>query len=724
MRGLIGTMRFQLAVFCLSASLLFLVSLLIRASSVAFGIDFLFFILPLSFFGIGIGGFVAYVWSAPISMLSRAALVYVAAVIVLFLIAGSAGRIGFPATVVFLGLSALANGCIGFILARLFREFGKKAARFYALDLLGAAIGIVLAAVSLTFASYEISVVLAIVVASLPAFLLTSRPKFPLYALGAMLLVVLASIPWAGDVFSIQCTSKPPSLARKTNFFSQADVVASSLDRQQELGTWRDGSAVHANGFLLTVDCNGFVTPIVASAKGDEVFLERSLRSIPFAYAREKLGPQYSVLVPSAGGGIDIVRARLFSRGPIDATEFNRNVLDLTKRFSDPSLYPYEQPGVRLTIGDSRRFIEMSSSTYDVIMLARAGVYGSITAETRAPSYSITLEAFIRYVEHLSPDGVIVHARPADQSFTHLYTALSKSGIDPYGRMVLLYAKGAGEDMVLAQKKPFSSTERDAIVRLADERGFETRFLERGGEEGVSYASLTDNYPYVMSSAVAHITKTTLLILFISTCIAAVCAIAILRRKTSGPYLKHGFLALYIACIGCGFTFLELGFVQKILFIIAEPGLAVASTLMAFLAFGALGAWFAGSLPRERFITWITAATILLATYLGVAAQFDSLLMHFAITLDVALRLLIGCAALSIPAFFTGMYFPFALAVASDEDVRLIAWVWAIDGVFGVIGGLVAKSLFQLMGLSSLYGIAAAIYIIACACFIAHRRSV
>src|SRR4029077_2268072 len=72
--------------------------------------------------------------------------------------------------------------------------------------------------------------------------------------------------------------------------------------------------------------------------------------------------PQRSVAIIGAGGGRDILTAKLFGVPEIHAVEINPIVVDLVRRqFRDFSGSPYDLPGVSASVMDGRNFIAAAS---------------------------------------------------------------------------------------------------------------------------------------------------------------------------------------------------------------------------------------------------------------------------------------------------------------------------------------------------------------------------
>lgn len=730
---------FPIGIFFLAFSSLAFTALSIRAASVAFGSDFLFFILPLTFLGIGVGGALAY-FSPTRSerLLTHVAFLYVMLAACLFVAVAHAQTSlgGVLSMIVFFSLSASVHALSSWIIATLLRVRSRDVAYLYFFDLVGASLGAASAVFLLENLRYDEAVYTALFLGALPVALFLAQTRTPRTILALSLLVLMfpLGLPNSSFLFSIPCADGKPSLHRATNYFSHVDVRGPmDLHTQQEMGRLASGKSPEGSAHLISVDCGLFVTPITPiEDQSDTSFLQPSLRSIPFSFGQGRFGNDFTSLIPNAGGGIDILRARLFTQGKIDAVELNPNIVDAAKRFSNPVAYPYGQPRVHLYIEDSRRFIETSTSTYDVILIAKAAHYGAVPADAQTPDYSATIEATATYLAHLSPKGLIAHTRPAGRGVEHMALSFVEAGLDPTGKIAFIRGIDGREDMVLAQRENFSEDDMLKIKRVSEERGFSVEFpTDSQIKEQMSLArSPTDQRPYTArpeaAFPVGEAARVILLLAFGVAAVASCFAIVTVRshadrsRLTLAPILL---LTIFFALIGFGFTFMQLGLLQKVLFLMAEPSSAVAITLSSFLLFSGLGSLTTHYMPRNRHLLLINIATIVLSALLLAALVYGDTMLLTVIRYDLIARTVVSFAFNALPAFALGMFLPIALKTLGDVHARLIPWAWAVDGVFGVIGGISAKGLFQLYGPDSMYPVVSLAYIVAALAFWLFYRS-
>src|SRR5262245_11495433 len=77
----------------------------------------------------------------------------------------------------------------------------------------------------------------------------------------------------------------------------------------------------------------------------------------------------------------------------------------------------FDQSEIKLVTEDGRSFVRRSKEKYDLIISIQTMTAAAVTsgALTMSEAYMFTREAFSDYVDHLTPDGVILITRGFDQ---------------------------------------------------------------------------------------------------------------------------------------------------------------------------------------------------------------------------------------------------------------------------------------------------------------------
>ena len=176
----------------------------------------------------------------------------------------------------------------------------------------------------------------------------------------------------------------------------------------------------------------------------------------------------------------------------------------------------------------------------------------------------------------------------------------------------------------------------------------------------------------------------------------------------------------YFVCLGFGFLFIEIAFIQRFVQFLGHPLYAVAVVLAAFLLFAGLGAGAAQALDARmksgRFSALGAAATAIAAVAgvylvaLGPALRWLTPLPQLA-KVAIALALI---APLAVPM---GMPFPLGLGRLRERWRELVPWAWGINGCASVVSAVLATFLALHLGFGAVIGLAAALYLSAWAIF-------
>ncbi|MEA3507108.1 MAG: hypothetical protein U9R36_06445, partial [Elusimicrobiota bacterium] len=164
--------------------------------------------------------------------------------------------------------------------------------------------------------------------------------------------------------------------------------------------------------------------------------------------------------------------------------------------------------------------------------------------------------------------------------------------------------------------------------------------------------------------------------------------------------LKNKFFSItYFSCLGLGFIFLEMVFIQKFTLYFGSP-VSAAGFVMAFM----LGTSGLGSYTSSKFNA--TAGNILKVCFcvflavLAVSLILDSVIYR-TIGAFPGIKALIAFAVIFPAAFLMGMPFPLGLKFIGKKDVSNIPWCWGIDGSLSVIGAVLASIISVNLGFSA-----------------------
>ena len=126
-----------------------------------------------------------------------------------------------------------------------------------------------------------------------------------------------------------------------------------------------------------------------------------------------------SVLVIGVGGGRDILTSLVFGQQRIIGVEINADILRvLTKHFGDFAGHLESMPGVTLINDEARSYVARSDERFGIIQASLIDTW----AATSAGAYVLTenglytKEAWVMFLSHLTPDGILTMSRWHDDA--------------------------------------------------------------------------------------------------------------------------------------------------------------------------------------------------------------------------------------------------------------------------------------------------------------------
>jgi len=171
-------------------------------------------------------------------------------------------------------------------------------------------------------------------------------------------------------------------------------------------------------------------------------------------------------------------------------------------------------------------------------------------------------------------------------------------------------------------------------------------------------------------------------------------------------------LIVYFACLGLGFIFVEVVFIQKLSLIVGHPSYSLAITLSALLVSSGLGSYFSSrldySLIRKATIAAMAVAVLVILTNL-VLASFGKIILQF----PLYLRILVSTILVMLPGFFMGIPFPSGLRLVQRTEPGFVPWGWGINATFTVIGTILSLVLAMTFGFTVVVLVAAGSYMVA-----------
>lgn len=195
------------------------------------------------------------------------------------------------------------------------------------------------------------------------------------------------------------------------------------------------------------------------------------------------------------------------------------------------------------------------------------------------------------------------------------------------------------------------------------------------------------------------------------------------RRSASARLAKipgRGRLFAYFAAIGLGFMFVEISMIQRFSLLLGYPTLSLSVSLFTLLLATAIGARFSGPIAartRTGLPAAVAALWLVTLLYLLVADPITDIALAWSESLRIALVIVmlfpVGMAlGIFLPAGIDRATATVGKVEGADEG-RFVAWCWAVNGFFSVIGSSVTTAASMTFGFDRTVIFGLVLYVVA-----------
>src|SRR5881296_865244 len=639
---------------------------------------------------------------------------------------------------------AFILAAIPFVFAGMFvcvalTRFPRHTGALYAADLAGSAAGCILTIPILNHIHAPTAVILNAGIAALAAFAWPSNGKTRWIAgsCGALLLA-LGAINQSVKLVDIQWLkggrNSHDGLYEKWNAFSRIHVrelggqpfgwgLSPRYRAQQEIGQ-------------LYLDIDSGAATVITKFDGNLNAVEH-LKYDVTALAHYLRKPT-SVLVIGVGGGRHILTSLAFGQRHVTGVEINPDILRLlTRRFGLYSGSLQNNPDVTLVHDEARSYVARSLESYGIIQASLIDTW----AATSAGAYVLTenglytKEAWLTFLTHLTPDGILTMSRwyyEAQPAETLRLTALATSSLMELGvadpRQHVIIVRNQDIATIMVAKRPFSAADIDTVTKISKAMEFQPvltpRFAERPEFEAIStpgqYEHLIRTYPLNIEAPTddspfffhmlragdllkrstfqgmnqlnlraVNVLGRSLAIVSGLSAIAIIAPLVFRRKVREGRSIR---LMIYFAAIGLAFMMVEIGQLERLIVFLGHPIYGLTVVLFVLLLASSCGSFYS-----SRMRPWMWLLPVALAAFI-----FASPSVTYQLTAaSPPVRIAVSALLLFPSGFFMGMAFPLGIrkAVSMNEGAPT-AWYWGVNGAFSVISSVLAVAVAVFWGIT------------------------
>ncbi|MDI9238344.1 hypothetical protein QLQ15_05385 [Lysobacter sp. LF1] len=374
-----------------------------------------------------------------------------------------------------------AAACFGLAFAR----HGPRIPSLYGADLLGAGVGAI-AALALSHVPVQHGLLLCAMGGAIAALLTANRARARWATAGVVIaLLAIWPGPWASppvnEFKDLSRTLLVPGarvVAEQSGPYGQLTLLTSAqvpLRRAPGLSL----SYTDEPPEQMALYTDGDDPSIVVHDDGGAAWrwLESMTSALPYRMAQPD-----SVLVLSAGGGVDVLQALSLGAHRVDAVEPSAQrlhwVRDTLAAYSGEL---YRDRRVHAFVAEPRAFVRASPRRYDLIVLAGGESFagGGAGVQSVSDQYALTVEALREYLSRLTPRGMIVATRwskqpPRDELklFATAIDALRAEGVAAPARHLAAIRNWDASTWVIA-REPLPARAVASLRRFADALGFD-----------------------------------------------------------------------------------------------------------------------------------------------------------------------------------------------------------------------------------------------------------
>lgn len=789
-------------VFLVSLSLMMFEINLIRIFSVMMKYHLAFFVLAIALFGFGIGGLYAQLvrrkqsagvapgpFHAYLPLLLALSIITALLLLSILPLNSDSSTYQVPRMrwILLTFLMAAAPFFIGSLfMAQIFASRPSDAGKLYSFDLVGAGLGCLVILPALGTLGGMTTPFLVAAVATVPA-LIGSAAFFRRKMLaGAMLLLsfallganvkydfinALARVAWDWQTGSFwggnASTQGRDLLFSKWNFYSRVGVSERPNFKGWRLSPNYEGPT--PDHLMITHDNRAPAFIVNYDGDPEKVeYLKYDLTSLPF-----HIKDADSALIIGAGGGKDLLTAKLFNVPKIVGIELNPITVNDVMRgaFREYSGNIYGQEGVEVVLDSGRTFAYTDDGAYDLVLVSFADnqVANNQGASVMAENHLYTKEAFQSYWHRLSPTGICGMAGSAFWS-DHLLVRLTNTmravleeeGVDsPENHLIAIRTPKGNTSThgmyVAISKQPVDDTLKQRLQETCDKLAYEllwpappdapplsadlaSLFVPEQRENFLKAFEpdagvLVDDRPYIsfgikprtffnallrpfqMSDSIPlHFQVLHLMLDFFAVILGCVICLMLaplifFKRGDLQHNRKTRFMFLSVFFfLGIAYVLIEIALLQHFFLLLGDPALTFAVMLAAMLIFTGVGSLISQRFPEQTLGKNIGVVAAIVAVMLSAIAVLMPGMVTLLLSTSLPVKILAVFGLLMVMATPMGMMFPSAIRLMERHELNMTCWAWGMNGIGSVLGSVGATVLSMNFGIHTVFAVGIGCY--------------
>ena len=473
---------------------------------------------------------------------------------------------------------------------------------------------------------------------------------------------------------------------------------------------------------------------------------------------------QGDVAVIGVGGGRDILSAIWGRSRSITGIEINRALVELLERRAREFAGIADQSQVTLVNDEARAHLARTSQRFDIIQMSLIDTWAATGAGafTLSENGLYTREGWRIMLNRLTPTGVLSVSRwfsPSRSSETSRLVSLAVAALldrhvaTPAQHLVL--AASGNVATLLVSPSPLDARDRETIQRTIDQYGFRLLLAPwRPADDGLlraiagstsqvalaraivddryDYSAPTDERPFFFNmlrpaslfdlAAVPHggvaggnlRATVTLLVLLCLTALLVmaivVCPLIRSGRPEGLSVLEFSLALLYFGLIGAGFMLVQIPFLQRFSVYLGHPTWTLAVILFGMILFTGIGSALSDRIPTTT--AWLPTVPLAVALVIVTDIALIQSVVDATSTWSLSGRTSVVLAMLAPLSILLGLAFPIGMRLVGVASDLALAWLWGVNGAFGVLASVGAVAVSMWFGIHRNLWIAAIGYVL------------
>ncbi len=463
------------------------------------------------------------------------------------------------------------------------------------------------------------------------------------------------------------------------------------------------------------------------------------------------------------GGGRDVLTALWAQSRSVTGIELNGIFVDLLRGQLREYTGIADQKNVQLVHDEARSYLTRTQDQYDVLQMSLIDSWASTSAGgfTLSENGLYTREAWQVFLNRLTPTGIFSASRwfssnqlsETSRLFALGVGALLDRRVDRPGDHIVLLARSAVATLMVSPT-PFSTEDLDRLRRCAARYEFElvaapgsppqnpllakilasrshAELTAVTSSDVFDYSVPTDSRPYffnlIKPAALfrvqlsqspgvvqGNLLATTTLLLLIAVSAVLVFLVILVPLWLAGrPESRSGSFApgvLYFALIGTAFMMVQIPYMQRFSVYMGHPTYAVVVILFSMIFFTGIGSMLSERLPLLRgsiVALSLAIAAVLIAVLFLVQPAIES-----TISFGLTARCLMVLAFTAPVSLLLGCCFPTGMRLLGKTSEALTPWMWGVNGACSVLASALAVGVSMWVGIDVSLALAAVLYLL------------